>query len=103
MVQVNSYCHSVRQNLIALTKDTSLELNAFNPKLIIIIGNYEKQLDSPKKRESFELFRGCLSAVEVITFDEFFRKVEYLAKLFNLVRSAATTPAINSLNATGPT
>jgi hypothetical protein len=41
---------------------------------------------------SFELFRGSLAGTDVITFDEFFRKVEHLAKLFNLVRKASSSP-----------
>jgi hypothetical protein len=41
---------------------------------------------------SFELFRTSLAGVDVITFDEFFRKIEHLAKLFNLVRTATSQP-----------
>jgi hypothetical protein len=42
------------------------------------------------------LFRGSLNGIEIVTFDEFFRKVENLAKLFNLVRKSATAPTTSS-------
>jgi hypothetical protein len=91
IVQVNDYCHSLRENIL-LTNKTGVELNMFNPRRIVIIGSYEKELIDSKKKRSFELFRGSLTGIEVITFDEFFRKIEHLAKLFNLVRNV-TTPS----------
>ena len=87
VVQVNDYCDSLRKQVVSLTAERGLELNTFNPKRIVLIGNYEKELDCPKKRSSFELFRSSLAGVEIVTFDEFFRKIEQLAKLFNLVRA----------------
>lgn len=86
IVQVNDYCHSLRENIL-LTKKSGVELNAFNPRRVVIIGNYEKELTDAKKKASFELFRTTLAGVDVITFDEFFRKIEHLAKLFNLIHS----------------
>lgn len=86
VVQVNDYCHSLRQN-IQLTKSAGVELNAFNPRRVVIIGNYAKELNDPKKKASFELFRTSLAGIDVITFDEFFKKIEHLAKIFNLVRT----------------
>jgi putative restriction endonuclease len=41
------------------------------------------------KRRSFELFRTNLSGVEIITYDELFKKIEVLATLFNLIRKEA--------------
>jgi hypothetical protein len=37
-----------------------------------------------EKRKSFELFRTNLKNVEIVTFDELFKKAETLATLFNL-------------------
>ncbi len=95
MVQVSDYCQSFRENVLSLTKDLGRQITTFNSKRVVLIGNYERELTDPKKRASFELFRGSLSGVEIVTFDEFFRKVENLAKLFNLVRktAVATAPA----------
>ena len=89
IVQVNDYCHSLRQNIqnIKLPKGVDLELSTFNPRRVVIIGHYTKELNDPKKKASFELFRASLAGIEVVTFDEFFRKIELLARLFNLVRT----------------
>lgn len=104
VVQVNDYCRSLRENIL-LTKQAGVELNTFNPRRVVIIGNYEKELTDGKRKASLELFRGSLSGVDVITFDEFFRKIEHLAKLFALVRVAGTAPEGSTPSATagGPT
>jgi hypothetical protein len=86
IVQVNDYCHSLRQN-IQVVKRTGVELNTFNPKRVIIIGTYAKELHDERKKSSFELFRSSLAGIDIITFDEFFKKIEHLAKIFNLVRT----------------
>jgi hypothetical protein len=87
VVQVNDYCDSLRKNVDRITQDQKLELNTFNPRRIVLIGNYASELTDRKKRSSFELFRSSQTGVEIVTFDEFFRKVEQLAQLFSLVRS----------------
>jgi hypothetical protein len=75
--------------VLSLTKSLGRGLTAFNSKRVVLIGNYERELTDPKKRASFELFRGSLNGVEIVTFDEFFREAENLDKLFNLVRRTA--------------
>jgi Shedu protein SduA, C-terminal len=90
VVQVNDYCHSLRQNIqnITLPEGVDVELSTFNPpRRVVIIGNYAKELNDPKKKASFELFRASLAGIDVVTFDEFFKKIEHLARLFNLVRT----------------
>lgn len=49
-------------------------------KSVLIIGNSD-QLDTQAKRKSFNLHRYSHSEVDIITFDEFFMKVENLIKL----------------------
>jgi hypothetical protein len=88
VVQVADYRRSLNRDLDALVRDKKYNLAAFNPKAIVIIGN-SGELDSEKKRQSFELFRSSLSRVEIVTFDELFLKIERLASLFNLVRRSA--------------
>jgi hypothetical protein len=90
IVQVNDYCHSLRENILK-AKEPNVEINTFSPRRIVIIGNYEKELTEATKRNSFEFFRSALVGIDVVTFDEFFAKVEHLAKLFNLVRSVAAS------------
>jgi hypothetical protein len=89
IVQVNDYCDSLRANIDKLLRNKpELRLNTFNPRRIIIIGNYERELTDEIKQKSFELYRSCLTGTDVITFDEFFQKIEHLARLFNLIRDA---------------
>ena len=65
---------------------TSKELTAFNPRCLIVAGNGEKELDNEVKKEFFELYRSSLQGIEIITYDELFKKMEVLATLFNLVK-----------------
>jgi len=37
-------------------------------------------------RKSFELYRTSLRDVEIVTYDELFKKADTLATLFNLIR-----------------
>jgi hypothetical protein len=99
VVQVNDYCHSLRENIL-LTRKSGVDLNTFNPRRLVIIGNYEKELTDSKKRTSFELFRASLAGLDIITFDEFFRKIEHLAKLFNLIRNVTAPSGVPQASAT---
>ena len=64
-------------------------MKAFNPRTVVVIGNSKVELVDHATRRSFELFRASCE-VEIVTFDELFRKVEVLAHLFGLVPKAAT-------------
>ena len=55
-----------------------------NPRCVVIVGNSENELQEDAARRSFELFRSSLRDVQIVTFDELFRKVEILAELFSL-------------------
>ncbi len=85
VVQVSDYLHVLRENIEKLAS-ADTELSTFNPRRVIICGNHEKELADKRRRTSFELFRSSLAGIDVITFDEFFRKVELLAGLFHLTR-----------------
>lgn len=68
-------------DLRAETHDsTGQNLRYAEPKCLVIVGSIS-ELDSPAKRDSFELFRRGLNQTEVITFDELFRKLEVLLQL----------------------
>lgn len=84
VVQLLNYRRSLTQNIHSLRESHKEKLEVFNPKCVLIVGNAEAQLDSTEKRESFELFRSGLKDVEIVTFDELFKKAETLASLFNL-------------------
>jgi hypothetical protein len=86
VIQLLDYRSQLATSIEEVTRDLPHQLSAFNPRCLLVIGNGNIQLDDDLKRKSFELFRTGLKDVEVITYDELFRKVEVLATLFNLVR-----------------
>jgi hypothetical protein len=88
VVQVLTYRSHLTQDLKRLTEGTAHELKAFNPRTVVVIGNSKAELTDHASRRSFELFRSSCE-VEVVTFDELFRKVEVLAQLFGLVPKPA--------------
>jgi antiviral defense system Shedu protein SduA len=87
VIQAADYRYSITRDLQSITQSRKMDISTFNPKVVIIIGNYGSELDTEEKRRSFELYRSSLSNIEIVTFDELFRKMEHLAKLFNLVKS----------------
>jgi hypothetical protein len=87
IVQVLRYRAELIRNLQAITEDRDYKIAAFSPKCVLLIGNAEVQFTGANMRRSFELFRGTLKDIEIVTYDELFRKVEILANLFNLVRT----------------
>lgn len=84
--QVLDYRTELTKNLKSITEGTQYDISLFNPRCVIIAGNSEIELKEETKRKSFELFRTSLKDVEIVTYDELFRKVEILANLFNLIR-----------------
>ena len=84
IVQVLDYRRELSNNIQAITQGTDHKIDVFNPRCVVIVGNATRELDTEKKRKSFELFRTNLKDVEIVTFDEIFKKAETLATLFNL-------------------
>jgi hypothetical protein len=87
IVQVSNYRRTIMESLRDIIKYTDYKIEAVRPRAVVIIGRSD-ELDTQDKRRSFELFRTSLADVEIITFDELFRKLEYLAYVFNLVKKA---------------
>lgn len=87
LIQISDYKLSLMQNLTEITRNLDKKLTAFDPRCLIIVGDGGRELNDPDKRHSFELFRASLHNVDIITYDELFKKVEILASLFNLVRN----------------
>jgi len=81
IVQVANYKHSLEHEFNALKVSTHFEIESFEPSCLIIAGNYERELDNPDKKKSFELFRSRLQGIEIITYDELFGKVCLLVNL----------------------
>ncbi len=55
------------------------EKNLYNSKCILLLWNTEKI--TPDEKKSFELFRGSIKEVEIITFDELFNRINALYQL----------------------
>lgn len=86
IIQVMDYRAELIQNYKDVTRGTKHEISIFNPRCVIIAGKGNQQLTSEERRRSFEMFRAGLKDIEVITYDELFRKVEVLGALFGLIR-----------------
>ncbi|HKU76498.1 MAG TPA: Shedu immune nuclease family protein [Pyrinomonadaceae bacterium] len=87
LMQVLDYRRSLTKNLSSIVEGTKYKLSAFSPKCVVIIGNGSVELDTEGKREAFEMVRANSRDVEIVTYDELFRKLEVLASLFNLTRA----------------
>ena len=87
VMQALDYRRTLSKNLTSVIEETSHRLSAFAPKCVVIIGNRALELDNEPKRRAFELFRSNSRDVEIVTYDELFRKLEVLAALFSLTRT----------------
>ena len=88
LMQALDYRRTILEDIASVTRGSSHEIKAFNPKCAIIIGNGKAELNTEDKRRAFEAYRSNSINVEIITYDELFRKLEIMANLFNLSRSA---------------
>jgi len=86
VMQVLDYRRTLSKNLTSVVEGTNHRLSAFSPRCVVIIGNGALELDNDLKRRAFELFRTNSKDVELVTYDELFRKLEVLASLFSLTR-----------------
>jgi hypothetical protein len=87
VMQALDYRRSLSQNLSSVLQGTEYNLKTFAPQCVVIVGNGSLELESEKKREAFEMFRANSRDVEIVTYDELFRKLEVLASLFSLTRT----------------
>ena len=88
LMQVLDYRDTLMKDLRRVTEGTNYTLNAFSPKCVVIVGNGAAELADEEKRTAFELFRANSKDVEIVTYDELFRKLDILANLFSLTRSS---------------
>jgi hypothetical protein len=61
-----------------------ISFHAFEPECLVIAGTYAREVHDLHTRASFELFRANLRHVRLVTYDELFRKVEALLRLFEI-------------------
>lgn len=81
VVQVANYKRSLEHEFFLLEKRSGFEIESFEPTCVIIAGNHERELDSPAKKKTFELFRSRLQGIDIITYDELFGKICLLVDL----------------------
>ncbi|TWT32318.1 hypothetical protein KOR34_40810 [Posidoniimonas corsicana] len=78
------------------TEDTTGQrVRLSEPRCLVIAGDTE-QLADAEKLDSFELFRSGLRAVDVITFNELFAKIESLVSLLQMEQASNCTDSAAS-------
>jgi hypothetical protein len=88
IIQIANYKDALTKEYDRLVNRSSGDFEVFNPPCLVILGNLEEELTSPKQKKSFELFRNGLKDVQIITYDELFKKVEILVNLLEGNNSA---------------
>jgi hypothetical protein len=78
VTQTLTYRDSLVQDRDRLQKRSTSSFHAFRPRGLVIIGNAAAELETPDQVGSFELFRGELKDVAVVTFDELMSKLRQL-------------------------
>lgn len=72
---------SLIQEYESLTRNGEPQFRTFSPRSVLVIGNAGQQLTARGKRQSFELYRGNLRGVDIITFDELQKKISLVIEL----------------------
>ena len=81
IVQVLGYRASLQQEFLALRNGMPGDLESFEPRCVVIIGNTTEIRGDPSKLRSFELYRNHTGNVTVVTFDELFEKTRALVSV----------------------
>lgn len=83
VVQVLGYRDSLTKDFKSLVYESSSAFEVFSPQGMIIAGTFEHEIaDNRVKQRSFELFRSSLGGVQILTYDELFKKLELALDLF---------------------
>lgn len=86
VMQVLDYRRTFIRDFPGLPRDAEHQIETYLPKCVAVIGNGESELSDIKKRTAFENFRRNSNEVEIVTYDEVFKKLEIIASLFGLSR-----------------
>lgn len=81
LLQVSSYKDSLIKDYHRLKSESIKSFYAFNPQCLVIAGTWQDEIVNQDQKKSFELFRNGLKDVQIITYDELFRKIEILIDL----------------------
>ena len=80
VVQTATAKDSFLKEFSTLIRNNENGIRAVDPQCLLIAGNLA-QLETPERRNSFELFRRGQRTVEIVTFDEMYTKIECLMAL----------------------
>jgi len=80
VMQVTKYRDEFLKDYWSLKGRSKIDFRAANPPCLVVIGNSE-QLASDDEIEAFELYRGGLRDVQVVTFDELFERTRTLVRI----------------------
>lgn len=93
LVQALGYRVSLMNDLRHVTAGVTHDISASAPRCVVLAGNAASEFQGDDaKRRSFELFRANSKDVEIVTYDELFRKLDVLANLFGLSRNRDASP-----------
>ena len=81
VVQLSVYRDELQKSFYTLAGSGDDQFMSFNPQCLLIVGCFEREKLSLTGKRSFELFRGDLKHIQIITFDELFEKVNLLLRL----------------------
>jgi hypothetical protein len=79
--QALNYKDSMLKDYHSLKSGSAAAFDAIDPQCLVIVGDTAAELTDQARKRSFELFRRALKDVQVVTYDELFKKVEVLANL----------------------
>lgn len=89
-LQILEYRSSLVQNIHSL-RAVGSDLDAPDPPCIVLIGDMQAGFMSRAQRRSFELYRQSLRSVLVITYDEFFSRLQMIYSLFGAASTGTST------------
>ena len=90
VAQVQSYKQALLNEFNNLYMNSGGGFEVFSPLCVIVLGS-TSELSDRAKSGSFENFRGCLSGVVVLTYDELLGKIDDLIGLFSEPGRESTT------------
>lgn len=84
IAQVLSQADNLQKDFFSVCRD-HVGAFAYNPRSLILIGDVENELKSRDHIRSFELYRGSLSRITILTYDELYLKLYSLVDDLNRV------------------
>lgn len=81
VTQVLVYKDTFMKDYHSLASRSGQDFNAFDPPCMVIAGDFRTAATTRERHASLDLFRNSLKGVQVVTYDEVFKKVEGLLAL----------------------